>query len=102
MTKRFVTSKSGNRLSSSGNPATTIGIRPQTHGQLFSCEFCEITKNTFSYRTPQAAAYAHNKKGKVLNRSTEKPYFFQRHMTKMSGICPSMLDGEILPSHFEI
>ena len=64
--------KSGNRLSSSGNPATTIDLRPQTLGQLFSCEFCEITKNTFSYRTPPAAAYAHNKKGKVLNRSTEK------------------------------
>ena len=23
---------------------------------MFSCEFCEITKNTFSYRAPPAAA----------------------------------------------
>ena len=24
--------------------------------QVFSCEFCEISRNTFSYRTPTAAA----------------------------------------------
>ena len=24
--------------------------------QVFSCEFCEISKNTFSYRTPPLAA----------------------------------------------
>ena len=24
--------------------------------QVFSCEFCEISKNTFSYRTPLVAA----------------------------------------------
>ena len=24
--------------------------------QVFSCEFCEISKNTFSYRTPPVAA----------------------------------------------
>ena len=26
--------------------------------QVFSCEFCEISKNTFSYRTPPVAASA--------------------------------------------
>ena len=27
-------------------------IRKETLAQVFSCEFCEISKNTFSYRTP--------------------------------------------------
>ena len=26
-------------------------IQKETLGQVFSCEFCEISKNTFSYRT---------------------------------------------------
>ena len=32
------------------------GLRPQTLAQVFSCEFCEISKNTFSYRTRPVAA----------------------------------------------
>ena len=28
--------------------------------QVFSCEFCEISKNTFSYRTPLVAASGFN------------------------------------------
>ena len=31
-------------------------INKETLTQLFSCEFCEITKNTFSYRIPLVAA----------------------------------------------
>ena len=31
-------------------------IRKETLAQVFSCEFCEISKNTFSYRTPPVAA----------------------------------------------
>ena len=31
-------------------------IKKETLTQVFSCEFCEISKNTFSYRTPLAAA----------------------------------------------
>ena len=27
----------------------------ETLAQVFSCEFCEICKNTFSYRTPRMA-----------------------------------------------
>ena len=30
-------------------------IKKETLEQVFSCEFCEISKNTFSYRTPPAA-----------------------------------------------
>ena len=31
-------------------------IKKETLQQVFSCEFCEISKNTFSYRTPPVAA----------------------------------------------
>ena len=31
-------------------------IKKETLAQLFSCEFCEISKKTFSYRTPPVAA----------------------------------------------
>ena len=30
-------------------------IKKETLAQVFSCELCEISKNTFSYRTPQVA-----------------------------------------------
>ena len=33
-------------------------IKKETLAQVFSCEFCEISKNTFSYRTPPRAAFA--------------------------------------------
>ena len=31
-------------------------IKKETPAQVISCEFCEISKNTFSYRTPPVAA----------------------------------------------
>ena len=31
-------------------------IEKETLAQVFSCEFCEISKNTFFYRTPPVAA----------------------------------------------
>ena len=31
-------------------------IKTESLAQGFSCEFCEISKNTFSYRTPPVAA----------------------------------------------
>ena len=33
-----------------------IFIKKETLTQTFSCEFCEIAKNFFSYRTPPVAA----------------------------------------------
>ena len=33
-------------------------IRKETQAQVFSCKFCEISKSTFFYRTPPAAASA--------------------------------------------
>ena len=32
-------------------------IKKETLTQVFSCEFCEISKNIFSYRTPLVAAF---------------------------------------------
>ena len=37
-------------------PATLL---KETLAQVFSCEFCEISKNTHSYGTPPVAASAH-------------------------------------------
>ena len=31
-------------------------IQKETLGQVYSCQFCEISKCTFSYRTPAMAA----------------------------------------------
>ena len=36
-----------------GRPATLF--KKENLAQVFSCEFCEISKNTFSYRTPLVA-----------------------------------------------
>ena len=34
-------------------------IKKETLAQVIPCEFCEISKNTFSYRTPPVAASAY-------------------------------------------
>ena len=31
-------------------------IKKETLAKVFSCEFCEVSKNTFFYRTPLVAA----------------------------------------------
>ena len=36
-------------------------IEKETQAQVFSCEFCEISKNTFCYRTPLVATSEFNK-----------------------------------------
>ena len=45
------------------------GLRPttllkETLAQVFSCEFCKISKSTFSYRTPPVAAF----ENKIIRR----------------------------------
>ena len=35
-----------------------VSTKKETLAQVFSCEFCLISKNTFSYRTPPVAASA--------------------------------------------
>ena len=41
-------------------------IKMQTLAQVFSCEFREISKNNFSYRTPSVAASVHSKVHKAM------------------------------------
>ena len=43
------------RASQSLRPAT---LSKKTLAQVFSCEFCEISKNTFFYKTPLVGASA--------------------------------------------
>ena len=35
----------------------SLFIKKETLAQVFSCEFCKISKHTFSYRTPPVAAF---------------------------------------------
>ena len=35
---------------------SAILLQKETLAQVFSCEFCQVSKNTFSYRTPPVAA----------------------------------------------
>ena len=37
---------------------------------MFSCEFCEIFKNTFFYRTPDVAASVYTCSGKLLGKQS--------------------------------
>ena len=56
-------------------PWETIGLGPatllrkKTLTQVFSCEFCEIFKNTFYYRTPLVAA-----SGVLINFAILEPF----------------------------
>ena len=42
--------------SQENRPQACIFIKKETLAQVFTCEFCEISKNTFFHRTPLAAA----------------------------------------------
>ena len=58
-----------------GKPWQIIGLGPatllkqKTLAQVFSCEFCEIYKNTFYYRTPLVAA-----SGVLINFAILEPF----------------------------
>ena len=39
------------------NKVAGLRLKKATLAQVFSCELCEISKNTFSYRTPPVAAF---------------------------------------------
>ena len=51
-------------------------IKKETLAQVFSCEFGEITKNAFSYRTPLMAASVHYKKSLPSDKTLT---YFQVH-----------------------
>ena len=46
-------------------------IKIEALTQVFSCEFCEISKNTFSYRTSPVAASESNRTKVVPKKKTD-------------------------------
>ena len=44
----------------------SLFIKKETLTQVFSCEICKISKNTFSYRTPPVAVSQYWKKVEVI------------------------------------
>ena len=60
---------------------TCIFIKKETLTQVLCCEFCEIAKNTFSYRTPPVAASAMRfvyETGETLPLKTKIVLFFHK------------------------
>ena len=52
-------------------------IKKETQAQVFSCEFCEISKNTFSYRaTPVAASMLsfRNSEGRLFSKKFKRSF----------------------------
>ena len=43
-------------------------IKKESLAQVFSCESCEISKNTFSYRTPLVVASEHSLRMFLINK----------------------------------
>ena len=49
-------------------------IKKEILAQVFSCEFCEISKKTFSYRTPPVAVFVHKSKCRKWKFSISPTY----------------------------
>ena len=65
------------------------GLRPATLfkkplAQVFSCEFCGISKNTFSYKTPLVAASEHSLRMFLINKKIV--FTGKRYRVKFSSI----------------
>ena len=48
-------------------------LKKETLAQVFSCEFCEISKNAFYYRTPPVAAYEMDFTAIMFVQKTREP-----------------------------
>ena len=68
------------------NDCARVSIKKGTLAQVFSCEFCKISKNTFSDRTPPVAA-----SGGVLDF----------HGTTATDICMKEVTDAPFVGHFE-
>ena len=42
----------------SSRPEVLCNITKKTLAQAFSCEFCELSKNTYSYKTPSSGCFS--------------------------------------------
>ena len=61
-------------------------IKKETLAHVFSCEFCEICKNTFYYRTPLVAA-----SGVLINFAILEPFSNKvaGHFNRIPIVAPS-------------
>ena len=59
--------------------------------QVFSCEFCEIFKNTFCYRTPPVAASEKLKAEAVVQRCSVKKMFLEITLNSEESTRPANL-----------
>ena len=57
----------------------SLFYKRETLAQVFSCEFCEISNNTYFYRTPPVAA-----SGAVLN---DRGLSLSNHFFKLLSFC---------------
>ena len=48
-------------------------IKKEPLAQVFSCEFCEISKNSSSYRTPLASDFRNDKRDIPINSFKTEP-----------------------------
>ena len=66
-------------------------IYKETVAQVFSCEFCEISKNAFSYRTPLVAASF------ILTLNTIMTKKYLKHHTYLFyGLLTYLIDSSLL------
>ena len=69
-----------------------LSIKKESLAQVFSCEFCEISKNTFSYRTPPLAA-----SGNTFLSEVNILYNFNQDLHQITQqMCLSHLTDKIL------
>ena len=57
-------------------------IKSEALAQVFSFEFCEISKNTFSYRTPPLAAFESNFFSEDLPGDSRPDMFYKKSFSK--------------------
>ena len=53
-------------------------LKKENLAQVFSCEFCKISKNTFSYRTPLVAASGYSSKRNANDKKQQQQQQQQR------------------------
>ena len=72
-------------------------IKKETLAQVFSCEFCEISKNTFFYRTPPVAASQWRRKQGIPSKDCFPQILFGLLLNTLSQIKPM---PKLLPLDF--
>ena len=71
------------------SPQACYFIKGETLAQVFSCEFCEISKNTFSYRTPPVTASENLLKLELFKYKTLVGILFLWHIHHENRPIPS-------------